>query len=209
MDDSSPRIGIDFDNTIAGYDDVFTALARDEGLLPEGFSGGKKEISSLARAKDDGERLWNRLQGRAYGEYMARAVLLDGVDEFLKVCRKRRASVFIVSHKTEVGHFDPQGVNLREAAKAWMTERGFFDVAGYGIPPENVFFEPSRSQKATRIGTLGCMCFIDDLKEVFLDAGFPGDVRRILLDREGSTGPSEHFDTFGSWGEILTAVFHA
>ena len=35
------RIGIDFDNTIITYDDVFRAAAEAGGLIASGFSGNK------------------------------------------------------------------------------------------------------------------------------------------------------------------------
>jgi hypothetical protein len=42
--------------------------------------------------------------------------------------------VVVVSHKTEYGHYDQAPVNLRESAREWMQERGFFAANGYGIP---------------------------------------------------------------------------
>ncbi len=84
------RIGIDFDNTIAGYDDVFSRAARDEGLVPADFIGTKQQVREAVRRLDDGELKWQRLQGLVYGTRMAEAVMFDGVGSFLRRCRRLR-----------------------------------------------------------------------------------------------------------------------
>ncbi len=192
------RIGIDFDNTIAGYDGVFGPVARELGFLEDGINGPKTEIRNALRARgDDGERDWQRLQGQVYGKFMGRAEMIDGVDGFLSTCRDNRETVFIVSHKTEVGHHDPDRVNLRDAALAWMTDKGFFDADGFAIPKENVFFEATRTEKIARIKALDCTHFIDDLEEIFLDPEFPETTQRFLL------GPNT------IWPGITEAIFDA
>ena len=191
------RIGIDFDNTIAGYDGVFGPVARELGLLEDGIDGATKTAirDTVRRRGDDGEREWQRLQGQVYGKFMGRAEMIDGVDGFLAACRDNKETVFIVSHKTQYGHHDPDRVNLRDAALAWMTDKGFFDTDGFAIPKENVFFEATRTEKIARIKALQCSHFIDDLEEIFLDPEFPATVRHFLL------GP----DT--PWPAITEAVF--
>src|SRR4051812_3212094 len=105
------RIGIDFDNTIAGYDSVFSDAARDLGLLPAGCAATKAAVRDTLQARPDGEREWMRLQGRVYGKLMSRAQLIDGVADFLTRCRAHE--VAIISHKTQHGHFDPERIDLR------------------------------------------------------------------------------------------------
>ncbi|MAF95230.1 MAG: hypothetical protein CMM60_05705 [Rhodospirillaceae bacterium] len=191
------RIGIDFDNTIVSYDHVFAAEARARGLIGDGFTGTKTEIRDHIRSLDDGELEWRRLQGRVYGALMAEARLIEGVDAFLTEGRNRNHEIFVVSHKTQFGHHDPDRVNLWDAALAWMTDKGFFDSDGFAIPKENVFFEPTRSEKIARIKALRCTHFIDDLEEIFLDPEFPANVQRFLL------GPGT------TWPAIAEAVFDA
>src|SRR4029077_5907849 len=122
----------------------------------------------------------------------------DGVDAFLRGCRAAGHQVFIVSHKTEFGHHDPDRVDLRAAALGWMEAHGFFATDAYGIPRQNVFFEATRSDKLRRIAALACDCFIDDLEEVLADPDFPPGVDRILL----GGGPSPHFATCANWQQI-------
>ena len=184
------RIGIDFDNTIITYDEVFRAAARAQGLIEPGFDGSKQAVRDAIRLLPDGELTWQKLQGQVYGKGIVDAGLCNGVDSFLRRCRAEGAVVFIVSHKTEFGHYDPARVNLRTAALDWMTARGFFRPDGYGLAPDNVFFEGTRAEKLARIGTLDCSYFIDDLEEVLDDPGFPAGVQRILFsDRKPRRRP--------------------
>ena len=141
---SKLRIGLDFDNTIITYDAVFLAAARKSGLVGADFTGGKQAIRDTIRLLPDGELSWQKLQGQVYGKGLARAEMVEGVDAFLRRCRKNNVPVVIVSHKTEFGHHDPDRINLRDAARAWMAEHGFFQAVGYGIAPNAVYFENTR-----------------------------------------------------------------
>src|SRR5690349_24170596 len=127
------RIGIDFDNTVITYDDVFLAAAREWGLVGANFIGRKQAIRDAIRLQSDGELSWQKLQGHVYGRGLAQAAMFKGVDSFLIRCRAENVPVAIVSHKTEFGHHDPERLNLRHAAREWMTKQGFFTDACYGI----------------------------------------------------------------------------
>src|ERR1700704_1265663 len=181
------RIGIDFDNTLIGYDEVFRAAARERGLLDSGFGGNKQALRDAIRLLLDGELTWQRLQGQVYGKGIGGAAMCEGADAFLHRCRAVGHAVFVVSHKTEYGHHDPDRVNLREAALDWMKARGFFAPDIYAIPRENVFFETSRADKLKRIAALNCTYFIDDLEEVLTDPDFPPGVNRVLFGASGSS----------------------
>jgi hypothetical protein len=199
------RIGIDFDNTIAGYDHLFLAIARERGLLPESFAGSKKSIRDAIRARPNGELAWTELQGVVYGARMADAEIIAGVAPFLSECRRRGIPVRIVSHKTRFAARDPLNVNLHDASTAWLEAHGFFDR--FGIARDMVFFEPTREDKCRRIGALQLSHFIDDLEEVFHEPSFPDGVERYLLDAEGGT--SSRFKTFTAWRDIQDDIFGA
>lgn len=187
------RIGIDFDNTVADYDDVWRSAAAEYGFIPPGFFGGKTEVRTAIRAIPCGESHWQRLQGQVYGKLMGGAVLTEGAAEFLRRCRDDGDRVFIVSHKTEFGHFDPAQINLRDAAFSWMEEQGFFSAEGFAVDRSDVFFESTRPEKLARIGTLGLDHFIDDLPEILDDPCFPN-------------GPTRHLFS-GNWADISREVF--
>jgi hypothetical protein len=201
------RIGIDFDNTIAAYDHVFLAVARQWLLLPEGFQGGKKAVRDAIRNGPGGERQWQRLQGYVYGKQMQRATLFPGVGDFLQQCREQQIPVYIISHKTAIAHFDQDRTNLRHAAWAWMEAKGFFREAGFAIDPSNVSFHDNRGEKLNKVKQSGCDVFIDDLEEIFLDPDFPPSVNRILFAPGDDAPQNKLFRVFSSWRDISNELF--
>src|SRR5580658_10161847 len=199
------RVGIDFDNTIIAYDDVFRAAATRAGLIEANFVGRKQALRDAIRLLPDGELAWQRLQGQVYGKGIGEATLVTGVTTFLRRCRAEGSTVVVVSHKTEYGHFDPDRVNLRKAALDWMAGQGLFD-GEHGIALSNVHFESTRAEKLRRIATLSLTHFIDDLEEVLTDPDFPAGVARILFaeDAPTATGPYVWCLT---WRDIERQVF--
>jgi hypothetical protein len=200
------RIGLDFDNTIIRYDEVFARAAAERGLLPEGFRGSKQAVRDIIRLRPDGESEWQRLQGHVYGNGIGGAQLFPGVDRFLRRAHKADAHVSIVSHKTEYGHFDPDRVNLRTAAMGWMEAHGFFSTDGFALGRDDVHFSTTRAKKLTRIGALRCDVFVDDLPEVLLDPGFPEGVARILLSEQAEPEDAA-YRVCRSWQAIEQVVF--
>ena len=162
------RIGIDFDNTIAYYDDLFSKIAKVKGFLDTNWVGNdKKELRGHLRKQKNGEKKWMSLQGLVYGKYMYQAEMMPGVAKFLMSCNVRNHRIFIVSHKTEYGHFDPEKISLRDEALKWMETNRFFDSKYFGLDKNNVFFGYTRKEKVNIIARLNCDWFIDDLPEVF------------------------------------------
>ena len=201
------RIGIDFDNTLAGYDHVFAAAARDAGLTPDGDGATKREIRDAIRRLVNGEEAWQRLQGQVYGARMGETRLLDGAGEFLAACRDAAIDTFIVSHKTEDANFGEPNVKLREAALRWLGAEGFLDSAAFGIGRKRIFFEDTRQAKIERIRALELTHFIDDLEETFLEESFPPAVTQILLSAQPSGNGRGGWRSFASWSEIQRGLF--
>jgi len=200
------RIGIDFDNTIVTYDEVFCTMAKRCGLIDPAFAGTKQAVRDAIRLLPDGELAWQRLQGQVYGKGIADAKMIDGFEAFLRRCRAEGCATLIVSHKTEYGHYDPDRINLRNAARDWMTARGLLD-AERGVPAANVFFEGTRSEKLARIAGLSCTHFVDDLEEVLSDPGFPPGVQRILLSDGGLPRGAAPYVVCASWRDIEERIF--
>jgi hypothetical protein len=203
---SALRIGIDFDNTIIAYDQVFCAAAKLGGLISSDFVGGKQAVRDTIRLLPDGELTWQRLQGQVYGKGISGATLIPGVDAFLRRCRAEGCAVSIVSHKTEYGHYDPERINLREAARKWMTANGLLD-GEFGVSSSDVFFEGTRAEKLARIVALSCTHFIDDLEEVLLDPAFPPKVERILLSHREQLKSRGPFTVCATWRDIEERIF--
>jgi hypothetical protein len=199
-------IGVDFDNTLVTYEQVFRDVAIARGLIDPEFAGTKQEIRDHIRLLPDGELAWQRLQGFVYGKGIAKAQMFQGAAGFLLRARVEGLPVVVVSHKTEYGHYDPDRVNLRESARTWMRTNGFFASSGFGIPAENVFFEGSRAEKLERIASLGCTYFIDDLEEVLEDPDFPAGISRILFSQSKLVRAAP-YTVCTSWRQIEEHVF--
>lgn len=203
------RIGIDFDNTLARYDQVFSRLAQERGLIGPDEEETKQGIRQLARLKENGELLWQRLQGEVYGLRMQEAEQFTGEDQFLRRCAATPdVEIFIVSHKTEFGHFDETNTNLRDAARQWMRSKGFFDPAKYAIPEKHLFFESTQQEKVARIASLQCDVFIDDLAELFAVPSFPRTTEKILFSSAGTGESIAQVDyVCACWSEVEAVVF--
>lgn len=158
------RIGIDFDNTIVDYRPVFASAVP-------GLAAAKMEVRDALRAGSGGEAAWQHLQAHVYGVAIAEAPVFEGFDAFVAVARAYQARLYIVSHKTRFAAASPDGPDLREAARAWLSARG--------ISVDGVYFEATRKEKLARIAALDLTHFIDDLSEVLSDPEFPPRTRPI------------------------------
>ena len=165
-------IGIDFDNTIASYDEPMHRTAAAQGLIPQALPKNKKLVRDAIRALEDGESRWRALQVHSYGPGMPEARAMDGVKDFIGASKERGIPVRIVSHKTEFANFGAPGVNLRESALRWLEAQGFVDSARHGVGREHIHFEGTREEKIARIRALGITHFVDDLEETFLEQSF-------------------------------------
>ena len=196
-------VGIDFDNTIASYDELMHRLAVEWGLIPAGMLRNKKLIRDAIRALPDGESKWRGLQTYSYGPGMRDARPMEGVKEFLADCKARNIPVWIVSHKTEFANFGDPTVNLRAAALDWMQREGLLGSERFGVGRERVFFEDTRGEKIARIKALQITHFIDDLEETFLEDAFPQETTKILfaLHRSDDT-LNQQLTSFATWPEI-------
>ena len=201
------RIGIDFDNTIACYSSVFADVGRDLKLLPPHFSGDKEVVKSLLLNADQGEQSWMTIQGQVYGAYIDHATVFDGLEAFLKRCRSEGAELFIISHKTQFGHFDPQRVDLRRAAQAWLNNRGICAGADAPVRVENVYFLETREEKVQKIQALQCTHFIDDLAEVLTHENFPTMTKRFLFAPNNKHSDIPGVQTCASWNDLEGCIF--
>src|SRR3990167_11112672 len=199
------RIGIDFDNTIICYDQVFCQLAKAQQLVAADYRGSKRELRDLVRASVEGDIAWQRLQGKAYGEGITMAEMFAGFKEFIAACNQdEKVEIFIVSHKTELGHFDEKCINLRDAARQWLRTQGLFDKHIPFIKEEQVYFASNREEKIAKIRSLNCTHFIDDLPEVLFASTFPENVQRLLFQPEDTLNLSEHPQAviYKNWADI-------
>ncbi len=188
------KIGIDFDNTLVCCDQLFHQAARQKGLIPETIAAVKDQVRDhLQQAGREEE--WTALQGIVYGQMLQEAPPFPGVKEFLALCRQKKIPFAIISHKTQVPAVGPP-YPLRQAAQDWLEKQGF------GIPTSEVFFEPTRKDKISRIVREKCTHFIDDIPELFLEPEFPLKVQRLLFDPHGQHALPTGVMAVSSWAEI-------
>ncbi len=201
------RIGIDLDNTILRYDEVFHSLALAESWVDLDClcdkDSIKKGLVKNAESADEGENLWQQLQAWAYGRQIGEALVFDGFFKFAKQARQRGDELFIVSHKTEFSNYDPS-VHLRRSALNTLDQRGFFksvSEGGLGFNQRDVFFASSLDEKNQKIQELNLTHFVDDLSKVISHPDFPQETKGILFV-PGLEGGSEETQSFRSWSDI-------
>lgn len=195
-------IGIDLDNTLVCYDELFHAAACEDGLIESATPKSKEKIRDAIRLLPDGESKWTRLQAIVYGPRMSGAIAFAGCEQFLRHCTQHGTKALVVSHKTAFAPLDGKQVDLRLAARRWMESKNFFGANGCGLSPENVFFETTRAEKIETIRALGCTHFIDDLAEVFAEPHFPPGVSKLLFAPHGANAAGGDVQVFKSWLEL-------
>ena len=199
------RIGLDLDNTIIDYE----ALIREELALDDALralpAGDKRALRDALRAQAGGELRWTNLQARIYGPRLAMAMPFEGAQKFVAMANEARIELVIVSHKTRYAAADTANYDIQEAARNWLSRRGF--VGTGAIPEANVFFEETREKKVARIATLKVDAFLDDLSEVFAEPAFPGSVERWLFSPTSQADPGNVDRIFASWASVAEHVF--
>jgi hypothetical protein len=195
-------LGIDFDNTIVCYDDIFHNVAAERGLIPSDLPQTKDHVRNHLRSTGQ-EDIWTEMQGYVYGGRMSEVKPFPGAIECIDSAVKSGIDVRIISHKTRkpyMGH----PYDLHSTARHWMEMHGFFDPALIGMKEEHVYFLETKQKKLEQIRLCGCKFFIDDLPELFLEDDFPDNVERILFDPANSFkgSPDIPIKCFSTWMDI-------
>ncbi|EKD91641.1 MAG: hypothetical protein ACD_29C00463G0010 [uncultured bacterium] len=191
MNKNNIVIGVDFDNTIVCYHDVFHKVAVDRKLIHPNFPKDKEKIRNYLR-KINQEDAWTEMQGVVYGKEMAFAKAFSGVAIFFKAMRKNNIKTIIISHKTKFPYLGEK-VDLHKAASKWLDQ--------INLGENEIYFLETKKEKCEKIVECGCTHFIDDLPELLSDPFFPGHVHKILFS-ENQKSDRHHFTTFSHWNEI-------
>jgi hypothetical protein len=202
-------IGLDFDNTLICYDELFHRLAMEAGVACPASGASKRAIRDLARRSPGADATWQRLQGLAYGPRIQEAHLFPGLRDFFERCVQEHADLVVVSHKTEYASDDATRTPLRTAALDWMDRQGLFHFAAGVLKRGSIHFCASREYKVARIRELGCTWFVDDLEETFLEPNYPREVRGIFFAPEGPRGIPHRPEILWaeSWEKVAGHVF--
>lgn len=195
------RIGLDFDNTIVSYDELFHKVAREQELVPPETPANKLAVRDHLRKIGQEDR-WTEMQGYVYGARMDEAAAYPGVIDFMRLAQAAGHTLMIVSHKTRHPFLGPQ-YDLHASARGWI-EHHLLSDGGTLIPESQIYFELTKQEKIARIANSQCDVFIDDLPEILLAEGFPLVAERLLFDPE-----RHHAETvlpmlkqFSSWSRI-------
>ncbi|HYD03377.1 MAG TPA: hypothetical protein VEC16_03695 [Alphaproteobacteria bacterium] len=205
------KIGIDFDNTIVNYEDLFHTVALSVGFIskdsrhPDGRDVGtsKTDVKDFLRGTGK-EDLWTELQGLTYGKHIAGAKIYEGLKDFFVFCNSNNIKLYVISHKTMYPYIGEKH-NLHNAAMFWLEQNGFFEN-GTGITKSDVFLELTKEEKIERIKALECDYFIDDLPELLLSENFPKEIKKILFDPNGSLLSSSSLSNSNNSKETLSKL---
>ena len=198
-------IGVDFDNTIVSYDDLFHRLAVQRGIVPADLPSRKNDVRDYLRGRGEEDK-WTELQGHVYGPGMAGARPFPGVIEFFTHAIRQRLPIYVISHKTRQPVIGP-AYDLHQTARDWLAVQGFFDPQRIGLPRDHVFFGETRQEKIAHIRETGCTVFIDDLEETFLERTFPPGVKQILFGHHVPPPGLAKALTAPDWARVRHHVF--
>lgn len=198
-------IGVDFDNTLVCYDEIFHRLALERGLITPDVTPTKTDVRNHLRRMGN-EQAFTELQGEVYGPRILEATIFPGAKEFFRSCRDQGVVVKIISHKTRFPYAGA-GHDLHSAARSWLEHNWFFLAEGAALPREAVFFEPTKTAKIARIRSEKCDLFIDDLPELLADLAFPAETKRVLFDSANQFPDNAAYARMRSWDDITQFVF--
>ena len=182
-------LGIDFDNTIINYEQVFKKILKKEKIFSKNID--KKKFKKIIIDKY-GEDYFTMIQSHIYGVNISYARRYKYLYNSLNKLSKKY-SLYLVSHKTK---FPIKGkkINLRNKAVKWMIENNLYgkDKIFY---KKNIFFEPTIKKKINRIKYLKCEFFIDDLEKI-LDL-LPYKISKYLFGSK-----SKKYTYFLNWKKL-------
>lgn len=199
------RIGIDFDNTVVSYDELFHRVALERNLIPRELAATKRSVRDHLRQAGK-EDIWTELQGYVYGARMEDAAAYPGAMAFFGWARTAGVSLAIVSHKTRypfLGH----PYDLHEAARGWV-DKFLIHAADPLITMHEVYFELTKGEKLARIAQLELDYFIDDLPEILLAEEFPRRTIRVLFDPDRTHAVDPRMVAFSEWDSLTGYLEH-
>ena len=151
-------LGLDFDNTLVRYNELFYQLAVEKGLIQESIPICKTAIRNLLRAQGKDEE-FTLLQGEVYGSRILDAEPAEGMLETLGELHQHGIQMVLVSHKTRTPYKGPS-YDLREAAYGWLEKHNFFDKEGLNWSTNQVHFESTKEEKSKKFIRLAALTML-------------------------------------------------
>jgi hypothetical protein len=189
-------LGLDFDNTIICYDDLFHKVALEKGLIPASLPKEKNIVRDHLHA-NCAEDEWTIIQGEVYGDRIMEAQPYEGMFDTLKHLTADNIPVYIISHKTREPYLGRKH-DLHAAAREWLQKHNFLEPNGLNWKEDQIFFELTKDKKVQRIIETGCTHYVDDLIEI-LDL-LPDLINKILFSPNDSPDVHNHnWSLLKSW----------
>ena len=203
MNKMKVRIGLDFDNTIVCYDEVFAKLCLEFPDFPVKARRDKSSVKEYLVSKGLNSK-WTELQGLVYGPSMRDAKPYLGVVEVLRDLEDKGFGLVVISHRTRYP-YRGQRFDLHRYAHQWV-ESHLGDIEQFKNA-ENIFFLESLDDKVRKANELRCDYFFDDLKSVLTHPDFDKHITKILFDpRSACLGGSEDYSIVNSWIDFAKLV---
>ena len=195
-------LGIDFDNTIIKYDELFHKIAFEKGLISQELPKQKNAVRDYLR-ETGVEDEWTIIQGEVYGERIKEAVPFSGMLETLQKLNAKQIPINIVSHKTREPYLGPKR-DLHAAALSWLKLNGIIDAEGLSVKANQVFFEVTKEAKINRIVQIGCTHYLDDLPEIL--EMIPDGINKILFSPNGEEIINSNWTVIRSWNDLPSVL---
>ena len=202
-------IGLDFDNCIISYDDVFNDAAIKLKLIPNDGSVKKSKLAVRNHIREVGkEDAWTELQGYVYGVSIKSAPAYPGAVKAIGDFVKNGHDVHIISHKTKTPFLGP-AYDLHKAAMNWI-KANLVENNDPLLKTDQVHFNIELVDKINCIAKTGCHVFIDDLPEILSHDCFPKGTQKFLFSPNISH-PNRHPDMVevSSWSQFAETIRHA
>mgnify|MGYP001278637665 CR=1 FL=1 len=166
-------VGIDFDNTIINYSDIYQDIAKSLGANPSNIIN-KNDFKLFLHQKYKSNSYWTQQQGITYGKKIGLGTAHAGFSQFVSFSKEQNFKIFIVSHKTKYPAYG-ENIHLREQAIDWLKSNES------RIQRSDIFFANSLDEKVDIIKQLNCNIFVDDLLQVLTHHKFPQTTQPVLF----------------------------
>ena len=194
------NIGIDLDNTIINYDNIFEKAAKNKNLVDENWCGRKENIKKEILKQKNGTLIWQFIQGEVYGDLIKNANLNTGVYQFILRALVNDCKIYIISHKTKYAQHSKK-ILLRDKSTKYLINKNIIGK----INIKNIFYENSRRDKINRINKKNLSWYIDDLSVILKDKRLENKSKKILYQKK-SLRKYVDFCT-NDWYEISNIIF--
>ncbi len=189
-------IGIDFDNTIVDYKNLFSKVAKTKNFIKR-ENLNKTELKQFL-IKNFHENEWTKIQGEVYGKTIFEAKPYKNFLNSISHLNNNKFEKLIISHKTKYPILGKK-YNLQKSAIKWLKNNNILS-SKTGLKKSRVFFNESIENKIRTIKKFKCNYFIDDMK--FILSLLPNKIEKILFDPYKLEKNSSKYILIHNWNDI-------